>query len=523
MDNVTIIVSPRERHGTALTSLDSLLQHTPAEVPILYADIVSPPDISRGVAERAAERPIKVRRFDDWIWPTAARRLLVPEVTTPYVVFIDNDVVVEPGWLEALVTCAEETGAGLVGPVYLQGDGRKEGVIHMAGGRVEYTDVDGERHVTEHHTRFGEPRANLAQLSRSKCDSLEFHCMLARMDLLRREGALDPAITTVHEHVDLAIFARDNGYDVYMEPASVITYLAEAPFLINDLATHRVRWNAEEADSSLRAFAAKHGVSDSDLSFGFVRNFVKGHLQRIEPLRPPAAVDRSAPMPASALAQSPTALLRQAAQMGFDAADLEQLSAALTVATFASDGLYRPDGRPFLNHLIGTASVLVHFGFKIKVVIAGLLHALFTHGTARYDVGALTQRLNGFGQEPFDLIIACAAKDRTARLTSKAPERLDLKDAQFAAILAANEADMILSGEAQVTRRGADLSPEERSLVASVLERIDVAGLPLTWLTEPDPLLERLPHSFGATSSVVLDHQAWGARISRVTSVTAGA
>ena len=29
--------------------------------------------------------------------------------TTLYVAFLDNDVVVEPGWLEALVRCAEES------------------------------------------------------------------------------------------------------------------------------------------------------------------------------------------------------------------------------------------------------------------------------------------------------------------------------------------------------------------------------------------------------------------------------
>ena len=42
--------------------------------------------------------------------PNEWRAAIVPRLSSPYAVFIDNDVVVRAGWLEKLIACAEETG-----------------------------------------------------------------------------------------------------------------------------------------------------------------------------------------------------------------------------------------------------------------------------------------------------------------------------------------------------------------------------------------------------------------------------
>jgi len=46
------------------------------------------------------------------------------------------------------------------------------------------------------------------------------------------------------------------------------------------------------------------------------------------------------------------------------------------------NGGFRPCGRPFINHLVGTAAVLLRYDLRIEVVIAGLLHAAYSHGWA---------------------------------------------------------------------------------------------------------------------------------------------
>lgn len=43
-------------------------------------------------------------------------------------------------------------------------------------------------------------------------------------------------------------------------------------------------------------------------------------------------------------------------------------------------GLYLASGKPFIDHLIGTASILVSLHAPVEVVAAGLIHAAYLHG-----------------------------------------------------------------------------------------------------------------------------------------------
>jgi GT2 family glycosyltransferase len=50
------------------------------------------------------------------------KRWQISQTSGKYVVFIDNDVLVTPGWLGSLVRRTEETGAWLVGALYCFGE-----------------------------------------------------------------------------------------------------------------------------------------------------------------------------------------------------------------------------------------------------------------------------------------------------------------------------------------------------------------------------------------------------------------
>jgi hypothetical protein len=78
-------------------------------------------------------------------------------------------------------------------------------------------------------------------------------------------------------------------------------------------------------------------------------------------------------------------LARRQSQVG----DIINIKSAHWTALLLSSGGYRPCGRPFINHLIGTASVLVHFGFEARLIVAALLHAAYTHAP-KMRGGALT-------------------------------------------------------------------------------------------------------------------------------------
>jgi Guanosine polyphosphate pyrophosphohydrolases/synthetases len=79
-------------------------------------------------------------------------------------------------------------------------------------------------------------------------------------------------------------------------------------------------------------------------------------------------------------AQTNLQLYRQLAAEGYDAADVETVGRAHEVGLRLFPGTYRGSGKPFLAHLVGTASVLVSLRARVPVVVTGLLHAVYTHG-----------------------------------------------------------------------------------------------------------------------------------------------
>jgi (p)ppGpp synthase/HD superfamily hydrolase len=64
----------------------------------------------------------------------------------------------------------------------------------------------------------------------------------------------------------------------------------------------------------------------------------------------------------------------------YSATDIDCVRAAYELALRLFTGLYRGSGKPFLAHLVGTASILASVRARGPVVAAGLLHAAYTQG-----------------------------------------------------------------------------------------------------------------------------------------------
>lgn len=459
---VTVVMTARERHGLAVRAIESVVRATPQPIRFLYLDAGSPAWLHDELARRAADWRLEVVRFDEPLWPHEARARIADDLATEYVVFMDNDVEVAPGWLEALVACADETGAGVVGPLYLWSDGERAPTIHMAGGRLTDAVVDGGRVLEEKHHLFdADPAGVAAQLVRKTCDYAEFHCMLVRTGLVRERQAIDPRLRCLHEHIDLCLTAKRHGFPVYLEPAARVTYLAFAPYRLDDLATFRKRWSSAEAEASIAAFCTKWDVLDHPRAFASVRNFVREHIAEVDPLRDPHApgADRALPMGASELCQTRSALLDLAVRCGYRDDELALVANAWSLAQNMMDGGYRPCGRPFIDHLCGTASVLVRYGFCAEVVAAGLLHASYSHcpphpAGPRAAATAMHALLGGD-----DSPVNRRVRAYTLRAVGAGLAAATVLDAEVLALVAANEVDMHLSGEIRYTGR-ADVLPD---------------------------------------------------------------
>src|SRR5262249_22374309 len=209
--DVTLVVVPRERFSLIPRSLESIYTGTEAPFQLVYVDGGSPEHIQRYLQAESKRRGFRLLRSERYLAPTEARNWGLGEVQEEYVVFIDTDVLVKPGWLRGLVRCAEETDAWLVGPLYCFGEPAFT-KVHMAGGTAHIEARDGGRFLSERHHVPGRWLSDCRDtLARQQTELVEFHCMLARTDKLRSLGPLDAELLSDFEHVDLCLAVREAG------------------------------------------------------------------------------------------------------------------------------------------------------------------------------------------------------------------------------------------------------------------------------------------------------------------------
>ncbi|MEO1402619.1 MAG: glycosyltransferase, partial [Cyanobacteria bacterium J06635_1] len=117
---VTIVVVPRERFQFTQDSLESLYDNTQYPFKLIYVDNNAPARVQDYLVNQAQDKGFELVRSQHYLSPNQARNVGLQRVTTPYVVFVDNDIMFAPGWLSALVECAQETGATVVGSLVCQ-------------------------------------------------------------------------------------------------------------------------------------------------------------------------------------------------------------------------------------------------------------------------------------------------------------------------------------------------------------------------------------------------------------------
>ncbi|MEO8431347.1 MAG: glycosyltransferase [Acidobacteriota bacterium] len=282
---VTVIVVPRERFSVARRALETLYRETEVPFRLIYVDAGSPPDLAAHLERESRRLGFDLVRREAFLSPNEARNLGLSRATGRYVVFADNDLLVSRGWLSALVSCAEETGADLVGPLYGIGEPEK-GRVHMAGGTARIEEKNGSRTLREEHRFAGRLLREVETgLRREETELVEFHCMLARLETLRTLGPLDEEILSTGEHVDLCLAVRKQGGGVWIEPAARVTYIPPPPLLPMDRAYFRLRWSERWTRRSFDRFRVKWQLSPGDPYFPEHLRWLRSHrrlpLQRV--------------------------------------------------------------------------------------------------------------------------------------------------------------------------------------------------------------------------------------------------
>lgn len=280
--SVTLIVVPRERFSYTANSLESIYQNSDAPFNLIYVDVNSPSQFKHYLEMQAREKNFDLIRVNRFLTPNQARNLALAFVETEYVVFIDNDVLVKPRWLEALVNCADETGAWVVGPLCLEGDDFAK--VHMAGGSYEFKQRGEQRWLIMRRPYFRTPLSRVrTEFKRQPTQSIEFHCVLVRMEVFKELGLLDEQIMSIGQEDDLCLTVLQFGKSIYFEPTSVVTYIPPQTLAWSEIPFFYLRWSQVWYEASITRLREKWNLAEDAPVLKGYKGFINGHSRFPEP------------------------------------------------------------------------------------------------------------------------------------------------------------------------------------------------------------------------------------------------
>lgn len=364
--NITIIVSPRERFQFARESLDSLYENTKTPFHLIYIDNNSPKALRQYLENKSQECKFQIIRSEHYLSPNQCRNLGLQQVTTPYVVFVDNDVVFAPNWLEKLMDCTEDTGATVVGSLVCQYRPLHE-IVHCAGGT--YMDPDdftafarGELNPAgtlepaggwkiKEKTPFQNQRVDEVcdRIPRQPTGFVEFHAMLVRTAIFDRIGLLDEGFSCTKEYLDFCMTVTRAGGQIYLEPKSVVTFLTHPPapaLQWADIPYFMLRWSDAWELSNLLHFQKKWNLEESSY---FQKRYHKlGQRRRKALINPIAKRFKFLGQPTKKWIENQLFQIEKRLNR-----ILTDRHAQVTTATHKKiETLHQPDRKPALNSLV---------------------------------------------------------------------------------------------------------------------------------------------------------------------------
>lgn len=112
-------------------------------------------------------------------------------------------------------------------------------------------------------------------------------------------------------------------------------------------------------------------------------------------------------------AQTNIQLFNQMRHVGYSNTQIQDTFNAYKLTMSLFTGLFRSSGKTFIAHLVSTASILASLRVPTELVVAGLLHAAYTHG----DFGDGRGGISDSKREHVRGVIGGEAEDYIARYT----------------------------------------------------------------------------------------------------------
>jgi hypothetical protein len=270
---VTIGFCPRERFSTGPRTLARILESTGVPYRLLVIDCDTPRPVWREM-ERLLQQhdDVTVIRENRFLLPSASKNLIVDRTDTPYMCLIENDILVESGWVERFLRAARTHSADVVIPLiyelfedYPERPPRPHYDDDLGQVRARQTS-EGERYIIEPRTtsRFSDP----ASPARAE-EFMEAHCLFFRRALFDRMKPFDGECNASDE-VDISMAVRDAGGTAIFDPSCSVTFLQPAfPIAPVDRDYFLLRWDPSAARKSHRRLMDRWKLAASPQMLGF--------------------------------------------------------------------------------------------------------------------------------------------------------------------------------------------------------------------------------------------------------------
>jgi GT2 family glycosyltransferase len=206
---VTAVVTVHNARATLLRCLDSLRTAGPIGEIVL---------IDSGSTDGCVEslngchKDVIIERLPTNVGPCVTRNIGLKRARYPRVLFVDDDMILEPGVIERLSTALDERpSAALAGPTVVFAGSAD--VIQYAGGRAHFAGLP-------HLLKLGERPVRVQETQ--PVDVLTAGCLLADRDRVLSVGGFDEDYFYLAEDVDLSLRLRQSGYELLMVPAAIV-------------------------------------------------------------------------------------------------------------------------------------------------------------------------------------------------------------------------------------------------------------------------------------------------------------
>lgn len=221
---VTVVITPRDRYSGVIECIENLYKQTPEPFLLKVLNLAYPKEIERELIQLLATKDNAELIEMGLIIPMEAMRNVRDSITTPYVMFLDNDSNVTEGWLPPLLSIAEsDEKIAIVNPLTLEKAGVDIGAQlrnHMFTNEITCLEVEGTDYlIEEKHYRRALPEDIPQEVVAS--EMFELHGVLFNTKILQE---IELPQMVIREHIDIAIQLKKLGYKVFSQPSSIVIF-----------------------------------------------------------------------------------------------------------------------------------------------------------------------------------------------------------------------------------------------------------------------------------------------------------